>query len=349
MEEPKNSAPEQPADKPEAIDLGENRVFTDVVTPSTWTILAKEFLKDKLALFCLFLYVGIVLTVFIWTGLLSADEITLVNMRIRNFDWAFATDRFDEVRYNRDGHRMQPRGSMREQDWEQLRGPMYVLGTDPGGRSILMLLVYGARNSLLISFAVAGVTLATGTIVGLIAGFYAGNIDNFIMRIIDFLTMVPTLMVMILIIMIFPRTPVFLAVSFMIFGWIGSARVVRMVTLQQGALDYVKASKTLGTPNIVIIFREVVPNIVSFMLMQFTLALAGTMGIETGLTIIGFGLPPDVPSLGALVAWGTSATDMQQRPWLWLPAATLILVMVLCINYVGQAIGRAADARRRRA
>ena len=297
-----------------------NQVMTDVVTPSIWTVLAKEFMKDKLALFCLFLAVGLILTVFIWSGFfLDVIEVTRVDLSIGRLPWGYAMDQH------------------------------FILGTDPGGRSILHLVVYGARNSLIIAFSVAGIGIVIGSTIGLIAGFYGGHVDNVIMRTLDFVTIIPTLMVMILIITIFPRTMFYLIVAFWVFGWIGPARLVRMVTLQQSALDYVKASKTLGTPNIVIIFREVIPNIISFMMTQYTLILAGTMGIEVGLTMLGFGLPITTPTLGALLRWAMTPTDLQFRPWFWVPAGSFVLTMVLCINYVGQAIGRAADARRRRA
>ena len=297
-----------------------NQVMTDIVTPSVWTVLAKEFMKDKIALFCLFLFIVLVLTIFIWsTFFLDVIQLTRVDLTRGRLPWGIG----------------------------QEHG--FILGTDPGGRSILLLLVYGARNSLILAGGVASINLLVGTIVGLIAGFYGGHIDNVIMRVLDFLSIIPTFMVQMMIISVLPRTLGYLMLAFIIFGWIGTARAIRMVTLQQGALDYVKASKTLGTPNIIIIFREVIPNIVSFMIVNFTLSIAWTIGIETGLTMLGFGLPITMPTLGTLLRWAMVPTDLQFRPWFWVPAGLLVLTLVLCINYVGQAIGRAADARRRRA
>jgi peptide/nickel transport system permease protein len=121
-----------------------------------------------------------------------------------------------------------------------------------------------------------------------------------------------------------------------------------MMTLRQSAMDYVQASKTLGTPNIVIIFRGVFPNIISFVVVSLTLSFANNIGIETGLTFLGFGMPFTTPSLGTLIAQAADPSTMRSRPWQWLPAALLILVITLCINYIGQALNRAADVRRRR-
>jgi peptide/nickel transport system permease protein len=94
-------------------------------------------------------------------------------------------------------------------------------------------------------------------------------------------------------------------------------------------------------------FREVLPNIGSLIIVNLTLNLAGNMGLETGLTFLGFGLPFNTPSLGTLISYAAIPENMQKRWWQWLPASLLIVIMMLCINFVGQAIKRAADAKQR--
>jgi peptide/nickel transport system permease protein len=94
-------------------------------------------------------------------------------------------------------------------------------------------------------------------------------------------------------------------------------------------------------------FREVLPNIGSLIIVNLTLNLAANMGLETGLTFLGFGLPFSTPSLGTLISYASVPENMQNRPWQWLPASLLIVVMMLCINFVGQAVKRAADAKQR--
>jgi len=128
-------------------------------------------------------------------------------------------------------------------------------------------------------------------------------------------------------------------------GWMTMMPLIRVMTLQQGRLDYVSASKTMGTPSFIIMIREVLPNLVSIITSGLTLVLASNMGLEVGLTFLGFGLPPGVPSLGQHLR--NAITHMTTRPWQWVPAAVLILVLMLCINFVGQAVNRAADARKR--
>ena len=92
---------------------------------------------------------------------------------------------------------------------------------------------------------------------------------------------------------------------------------------------------------------QVLPNLSSIIIVNMTLNLAGNIGIETGLSYLGFGLPESVPSLGTLISYSTNPDVMQNKWWVWLPAALLILVLMLCINFVGQALKRAADARQR--
>ena len=90
------------------------------------------------------------------------------------------------------------------------------------------------------------------------------------------------------------------------------------------------------------------PNLSSLIIVNLTLEFAGNIGIETGLSFLGFGLPLSTPSLGTLVGYAADPEVLSTKLWIWLPASILILIMMLCINYVGQALNRAADAKQRR-
>jgi len=196
---------------------------------------------------------------------------------------------------------------------------------------------------------VTGGAVAIGMVFGLLAGYFGGFLDYILMRFLDFFTMVPSLVLIIIVSATSSFTVVSFSVMMLLLSWPSTARLIRSMTLRQGSLEYVSASKTLGTPNFIIIFREVLPNLVSIITANLTLTLANNIGIETGLTMLGLGLERDIPSLGRLVQFGTTAYNMQNRLWLWVPAALLIVVMMLCINFVGQALNRAADAKKRRA
>jgi len=282
--------------------------------PSFGRAIWNELLHDKLAMGSFILLITIFATVFIGSTFFDMGEANKVNLGLIN----------------------KPPSSS------------HILGTDASGRDMVGQMFLGARNSFLIAIGITVLCGIVGILIGLIAGYYGGLTDNVIMRVIDFISMLPRLMIIIAIISIIPNYSVITFVLIVsAFSWISDARLTRAKTLQQSSLDYVQASKTLGTRNFVIMFREVLPNIGSIVIVNLTLNLAGNMGIETGLTVLGFGLPFNTPSLGTLINYAMNPENLQRRPWQWLPASILIVVMMLCIYFVGQAVKRAADAKQR--
>ncbi|MGY3777541.1 ABC transporter permease [Isobaculum melis] len=282
--------------------------------PLGFKVIAREFLKDKVALTALIVLVILLLTVFIGAMFIDQKEVMRVSLL----------------------NKFAPPSSE------------FLLGADSGGRSILGQLFLGARNSIMIGFSITVITSFVGVTLGLIAGYFGGVIDNIIMRIVDFVMILPTYMMIIVLITIVPSFTVFTFILIMsLFMWAAKTRLVRSRALSESRRDYVSASKTMGTNNFVIMFREVLPNISSIIIVNMTLNFAANIGIETGLTFLGFGLPASTPSLGTLVNYARSPEVLSARPWIWVPASLLILVLMLCINYVGQALRRAADAKQR--
>lgn len=282
--------------------------------PTGFQVLVREFKKDKLAMFSLFaLVIGIV---GIYIAALFIDQETLMVVSPR--------DKFLEP------------------------GEKFLLGTDQGGRSIVGQLLLGARNSITIALSVTIITGVIGVAIGLITGYFGGWIDNIFMRIIDFFITIPTLMIIIVFVTIIPKYTVTSFVLIMsAFLWVSTARLIRSKSLTESRRDYVNASKTLGTKDATIIFREIMPNLSSILIVELTLSFAGNVGLETGLSYLGFGLPQSVPSLGTLVSYANNPLILEEKWWVWLPASLLILLLMLAINYVGQAIRRSADARQR--
>nr|WP_245578417.1 ABC transporter permease [Atopobacter phocae] len=278
-------------------------------------VVIREFLKDKVALAALVILITILLTVFI--GSLIIDEKSLMRVDVLN--------RY--IPWGQDG---------------------YILGTDEGGRDIFGQLIIGARNSILIGFGITILTSFIGIVYGLISGYFGGIVDVIMMRIVDFIMILPTLMIIIVLVTIVPHYTVSSFIMIMsAFYWTGKARLIRSRVLSEASLDYVSASQTLGSSHFMIMFREVLPNISSIIIVNLTLSFAGNLGIETGLSYLGFGLPPSTPSLGTLVGMASSADIIENKQWVWLPASLLILVMMLCINYIGQAMQRVADSKQR--
>ena len=264
-----------------------------VSTPPTgFQVIVREFLKDKIALAALIILTLIFL--FIYIGPFFINEATALKVNILQ-------------RYKAPG----------------VNG--FLLGSDEGGRDVFAMLVIGARNSVTIGFTITILTCIIGIIVGLISGYYGKWVDTTLMRIVDFIMILPTLMIIIVFVTVIPNYTLFHFILIMtLFFWVGSARLFRTRTLQEASLDYVNASKTLGSSDLQIMFREILPNISSLIIVNLILRLAGNIGIETGLTYLGFGLPYTTPSLGTLISAAKTQDIIENKMWVWLPATILI-------------------------
>lgn len=278
-------------------------------------VLAREFAKDRGALGALILLIILFLGIFIGALFLNTDKVMTVDI-------------FKQ--YNHPG------------------ADGMLLGGDEGGRDVFKMLILGARNSLLIGIAITVLIEVIGTVFGLVAGYYGGKVDNIMMRFLDFMMVLPTLMIIIVIVTIIPKYTMWSFVLIMsAFYWVGTARLIRSKALSESKKDYISASKTSGSSDLKIILKELLPNLSSIIIVDASLMLAGNIGIEVSLTYLGFGFPDSVPSLGTLVGYANDPSVLTLRPWVWLPAALLILVICVGISYVGNVLRRAADARQR--
>lgn len=281
--------------------------------PTLRNALKREFKKDQVAQFALILLALITIAIFI--GSLFVPRASFTDVNIMDQYLAPMTD----------GH---------------------IFGTDNGGKDIFALLLVAARNSLTIAFFVTVLILAIGTIGGLVTGYFGGKFDLIFMRFIDFMTILPVMMIIIVLVTVVPNYNMWTLIVIMtLLGWFNTVRLIRARTLVETNRDYVRASKTSGTSNIKIIFREIFPNLSSLIIVEATLMFAGNIGLETSLSFLGFGLPASTPSLGTLINYATDPETMTARPWVWVPAAVVILLYTLLIMLIGQALRRVADQR----
>ncbi|NEW62830.1 ABC transporter permease subunit [Granulicatella sp. zg-ZJ] len=224
----------------------------------------------------------------------------------------------------------------------------YIMGADEGGREILFQLIIGARNSLTIAFSVTVLTTLAGLFIGTISGYYGGWVDAVVMRIVDFISILPRLLLIIAFLQVVPNYSMLAFIFIMsIFSWVGNARLYRGKALAESSMEYIKAAKTLGESDLRIMTRELLPNMSSIIIVNTTLSLAGNIGLETGLSYLGFGLPSSTPSLGTLIGYATNSDIIKNKVWVWLPASLLVLVLMLCVNYIGEALKRSSDAKQR--
>ena len=284
-------------------------------SPSGLKVIWRELVKDKLALTSLLFLMLIAAFVYGIALFLNQDEIVTVDL--------FAIN--------------EPPSS---ENW---------LGTDYGGRDVFGQLIIGTRNSLSIGILVTLMSGFIGIVVGVISGYFGGTVDNIMMRIVDFFMVLPFLMIVIVFVAIVPKYSIMtFSLIMTLFLWMGITRLIRSRALQEAELDYIQASKTLGSSHLKIMFTQLLPNLSSLIIVTMTLNLAANIGIESGLSVLGFGFPEDTPSLGTLLSYARNPQVLQHRWWIWLPAAVLILLLMLAVRNVGEAMKRATDARQRR-
>lgn len=288
--------------------------------PMGFEVIKREFMKDKLALLSLIVFILILLFLYVAPFFLNLESATKVQI------------------FNR---YMGP-GSVAD------TGHTYLLGADEGGRDVLAQLILGGRNSITIALIVTALTMIIGLVVGIVSGYYGGRVDNFIMRLVDFVMIIPGFILFITLNTILKANTVLgISLTFSVIYWTSYARLFRTRTLSEASKDYINASKTMGTRDWKIMLTELLPNISSLIITQLVLSMAGNIGLETGLSYLGFGLPIGTPSLGTLIGTAKTADIIENKQWVWLPAALFILVLMLCINYIGQAVQRSTDARQR--
>lgn len=305
---------EEKIQQKEKLDSSKNSQET-VIPPMGLEVLRRELVRDKVAMFSLAVVIIVALTAIIAPFFLDVDS-------------AMTVDIFS--RFAEPGEKG------------------YILGADEGGRDVLTMLIVGTRNSLMIGVGVTILTSSFGIALGIMAGYYGGTFEDIIMRIVDFLMVIPYLMIIIAILtLIAPITALKLTIVISALGWMGITRLFRTASLSESSKDYVAASKTMGTHDLKIMYTEVMPNLSSLIITYLTLSFAGNIGVETGLSFLGFGLPYDIPSLGTLIGFASNPDVIQNKWWVWLPAVILILILMLSISYIGQALQRAADSRQR--
>lgn len=292
----------------------EKSTQTESLPPMGFQVIVREFMKDKVAIVSLIIVIISLLIAFVGSMFFDLNELMRVDV-------------------------LNKYAAPSAEHW---------LGTDISGKDVFGQLIVGAKNSILIGFSITIITSIIGVGIGIISGYYGGTIDNILMRFVDFVLVLPTQMLIIVFVSIVPKFNVLSFVAIMsAFYWVGKARLFRSKTLSESRRDYVNASKTMGTNDLKIMFGNIMPNLSTLIITNLTINFAANIGIETGLSFLGFGLPADVPSLGTLISYARTSDVLTNKTWVWLPASLFILIMMLSINYVGQALGRSSDAKQR--
>ncbi len=221
----------------------------------------------------------------------------------------------------------------------------HPLGTDDLGRDVLARIMYGARISLLVGFVAIGIASLIGILLGALAGYYGRWFDGVIMRFVDIMLCFPTFFLILAVIAFLEPSIWNIMIIIGLTGWMGVARLVRAEFLSLRERDFVVAARSLGASDLRVIFRHILPNALSPVLVSATLGVAGAILTESALSFLGIGVQPPTPSWGNMLIAGKQ--NLGQAWWLSAFPGLAILVTVLGYNLLGEGIRDALDPRLR--
>ena len=230
-----------------------------------------------------------------------------------------------------------------------LRG--YLLGTDNLGRDILTRLVHGGKTTMTVGFIAQAIALVIGVILGGLSGYFGGKVDLIIMRISEVIGSLPFLpFALILSAIIGSRIDVQLRMYLImivlgLLSWTGICRLVRAQILAEREKEFVIAAQAMGVKERNIIFRHILPNVMSILLVEATLGFATCMLTESSLSYLGFGISPPTPTWGNMLTGANNSIVIQQYWWQWVFVSIIFGVCTICINLVGDAIRDAVDPK----
>jgi peptide/nickel transport system permease protein len=232
--------------------------------------------------------------------------------------------------------------------------PEHILGTDEIGRDVFSRLLYAARVSLLVAFVVTFLSRILGALMGGISGYFGGWVDNAIQRLVDFLLTIPILNLLLAFSSLLrgitiPFVPdqwssvVVISGILILFGWMGTCRLVRGMVLSLRSLNFSEAARALGMTDARIIVRHMIPNAMAPIIVNATLGLGGVIVLESALSFLGFGIQPPIPT------WGNMLQAAQQgllgEPAKVFYPGLAIFLTSLAFNYVGDGLRDALDPR----
>lgn len=228
---------------------------------------------------------------------------------------------------------------------QRLQAPSaaHWLGTDEFGRDIFARLVHGTRVSLQVGIIAVGISIVIGGILGAIAGYYGGKLDNIIMRIMDIFLAVPSILLAIAIVSALGPSILNLMLAISISSVPSYARIVRASVLSIRDQEFIEAAKAIGASNTKIIFRHIIPNSLAPVIVQATLGVASAILSTAGLSFIGLGIQPPAPEWGSMLSGGRQY--LRYAWWVTTFPGVAIMITILSLNLLGDGLRDALDPR----
>jgi oligopeptide transport system permease protein len=215
------------------------------------------------------------------------------------------------------------------------------LGTDELGRDVFSRLIYGARVSMAVAILSTLTIVVIGTLWGSIAGYFGGHTDSAMMRFVDVLYALPYMFFVIILMLLFGRNLYTLFMAIGALSWLTMARIVRGQVLSLKKQDFVTAAKALGTSDLAIIFKHLLPNTFGTIAVYATITIPRMILLEAFLSFLGLGIQEPTPSWGSLCNDGANA--LYSAPWLILWPGTMMAITLICFNFLGDGMRDALD------
>ena len=221
----------------------------------------------------------------------------------------------------------------------------HILGTDKIGRDMFSRILYATQVSLEVGFLATLISTAIGVLLGLVSGYFGGWVDKVIMSFTDMVMSFPYILLVLVAAAIFQpgKWSIILILGFV--DWPGVARLVRGNVLSLRETNFIKSDITAGMSRRYILFSEILPNTIAPVLVYATSVFALSILDEAALSFLGMGVQPPTPSLGNMLNGAESLSVLTGKPWLWVSAGVVIILLVICINFVGDALRDAFDPR----
>ncbi|HBF77912.1 MAG TPA: peptide ABC transporter permease [Clostridiaceae bacterium] len=231
----------------------------------------------------------------------------------------------------------------------------HILGTDEVGRDVFARLMYGGRISLSVGIVSVAIEVLIGTILGGIAGYYGGVVDNIIMRLVDILMCFPFLPLLLMLSAVMsarhvdPKYRIYVVMFIIgIIGWGGLCRLIRGQILSLKEQEFMQAAEALGLKDRRKIFRHLLPNTFASIIVSATLSVGGAILTESSLSYLGLGVTPPTPSWGNMIQCAQDIYTLTFQPWRWIPPGVCIFLTVMAINLLGDGLRDALDPKLKR-
>ncbi|MBD2848279.1 ABC transporter permease [Paenibacillus sp. IB182496] len=219
----------------------------------------------------------------------------------------------------------------------------HLLGTDKLGRDVLARLLYGARLSIVIGLCSALGGALIGTVLGCFSGYFGGWFDKVMLRVSELFMTFPQIILILILVVFFGQGVFNLIFIFAITGWSGTYRLVRARFFSLRQESYVEACRAFGIGEASIMFKHILPNTLSPVIVSITLMTAGFILAESGLSFLGLGVPSGIPTWGNIINAAKAIDVIQNNPWLWIPPGVTISLFVLGTNFFGDGLRDVLD------